>query len=173
MAANGDERAWRNLVDRFERLVYSVPRKYRMPDDLCADIFQQVFVKLHKSIDRLVDHPDLARWLLTTTYRECWRQARARAKRLGESLADDQIRSEPEAADLEVAERQYLIRRALGELGGRCETLLTLLFFTPTPPDYASIAAELGMPEGSVGPTRSRCLAKLAEILKNFHVPGA
>lgn len=172
-ASNGEEAAWRALVERYERLVYSVPRKYRMGDDACADVFQQVFVTLHKNIHRLGDHPDLARWLLTTTYRECWRLGRERAKRAGAPLEESEIPSNPEAVELELAERQHMVRRALGELGGRCEKLLTALFMTRHKPDYSAISKELGMPEGSIGPTRNRCLAKLAEILKSFHIPGA
>lgn len=172
-ASNGEERAWRALVDRYERLVYSVPRKYRFGDEACADVFQQVFIKLHRNIHRLGDHPDLARWLLTTTYRECWRLGRERAKRSGKELDENAMPSNPVPEVLEKLEQQHQVRRALGELGGRCERLLTALFLTPHTPDYSTIAKELGMPEGSIGPTRNRCLAKLAELLKNLHFPGA
>lgn len=172
-ASHGDERAWRALVDRYDRLVYSVPRKYKLGDEVCSDVFQQVFVKLHRNINRLGDHPDLARWLLTTTYRECWRHGRDRSRRAGTAIDEHALPSNPDPDVLEKMEQQHLVRRALSDLGGRCERLLTALFLTPHTPDYATIAKELDMPEGSVGPTRNRCLAKLAELVKNLHVPGA
>lgn len=171
-AAQGDERAWRALVDRYERLVYSVPRKYGFGEEGCADVFQQVFIKLHRSIGRLGDHPDLARWLLTTTYRECWRLGRDRKKRQGVAIDEVTLASNPDMDVLETLERQHAVRRALQELGGRCERLLTALFLTPNTVDYATVAKDLDMPEGSIGPTRNRCLAKLAEILKRVHSTG-
>jgi DNA-directed RNA polymerase specialized sigma24 family protein len=64
-------------------------------------------------------------------------------------------------------ERAFAVRAGLIELGGRCQQLLTRVFGTIGEPDYKSISEELGMPIGSIGPTRARCLAKLAEILKD------
>ena len=65
-----------------------------------------------------------------------------------------------------ILEEQHRIRTALSLLDERCKTLLELLFYAPEPPSYAEIAAALGVPEGSIGPTRARCLAKLLRMLK-------
>ncbi len=48
----------------------------------------------------------------------------------------------------------------------RCRKLLTMLFYQPEQPSYTDIAAALGTPEGSIGPTRARCLKKLLDGLK-------
>jgi hypothetical protein len=52
----------------------------------------------------------------------------------------------------------------LEQLGPACRTLLRALFFEGSKPDYQGVADRLGVAVGSIGPTRARCLAKLAEI---------
>jgi DNA-directed RNA polymerase specialized sigma24 family protein len=44
--------------------------------------------------------------------------------------------------------------------------LLTALFMSPGHVSYEQVASDLGMPYGSVGPTRARCLMKLLEVLE-------
>jgi DNA-directed RNA polymerase specialized sigma24 family protein len=61
--------------------------------------------------------------------------------------------------------RQHLVRAALSRMDERCRALLTMLFYRDEPPPYAEVAAALGVPEGSVGPTRARCLKKLLGLL--------
>ena len=58
-----------------------------------------------------------------------------------------------------------LIYTAISSLDERCRVLLTLLFYHPDSPPYAEIAGTLGIKEGSIGPTRARCLNKLLQVL--------
>ena len=78
------------------------------------------------------------------------------------------IRDEAPLPDeqLLILEEQHRIRTALSSLDERCKTLLEMLFYASEPPSYADIARSLGLPEGSIGPTRARCLAKLLRMLK-------
>ena len=64
-----------------------------------------------------------------------------------------------------VLEEQHQIRLAVSQLDDRCKTLVELLFYQREPPSYAEVAKVLGVPEGSIGPTRARCLAKLLRLL--------
>ncbi len=66
---------------------------------------------------------------------------------------------------LQRLEEEHMVRVALEQLGDRCRTLLDLLYFQETPPSYAEIAAALGIPTGSVGPYRARCLQQLRKLL--------
>jgi hypothetical protein len=59
-------------------------------------------------------------------------------------------------------EKQHAVRTALAALDERCRCLLTLLFYSADPPSYPEVARTLDMAEGSVGPTRARCLPKTA-----------
>jgi RNA polymerase sigma factor (sigma-70 family) len=176
---DGDQAAWSALVRRYERLVYAVARGYRLaPDDL-ADVFQDVFAALVRGLPRLRDARALCRWLASTTERialaTALRRRRERAREQGtpEERRDLVDSSEPAGAELETLEEQMMVRLALGGLAGRCRELLEALYYRDPPPDYSAIAAELGMPIGSIGPTRARCLEKLERGLETLRGASA
>jgi RNA polymerase sigma factor (sigma-70 family) len=164
---DGRADGWGALVDRYARLVRSIPRRYGLDDADADDVAQATFIQLHRSLDRLRDAERLSSWLITTAHRESWRIGRRRPElsdHLHETIADV---GTPDPAEAARWEREQAVRRALGELGGRCEALLTRLFRDPSP-DYTGIARDLGMPVGSIGPTRARCFQKLAPILRRL-----
>lgn len=162
---DGKQGAWDSLVERYERLVYSVALKSRLSPSDADDVFQTVFVSLYRNLSQLVDHERISAWLITTTHRESWRTAKRRKKLLS---YDDSDAIEPESFDpdqLLALERQQVVRESLSELGGPCEKLLTALFLGTDNPAYDQVAAQLGIPVGSIGPTRARCLKKLEQII--------
>jgi DNA-directed RNA polymerase specialized sigma24 family protein len=63
-----------------------------------------------------------------------------------------------------LAERQRAVWQAVQRLPQRCQELLRVVAFSHRP-DYDAVATALGMPRGSIGPTRGRCLAKLRTLL--------
>lgn len=160
----GQQAAWDALVERYERLVYSVALKSGIAPADADDVFQAVFISLFRNLESLKDESRVSAWLITTTYRESWRVAKRRQK----AGSDEIAREEPAAPcsdDVEALERQQIVRQALMELGGPCQTLLTALFLGKDEVRYDAIARELGIPIGSIGPTRARCLKKLEKIL--------
>lgn len=164
--ASGDARAWAEVVDRYGRLVYSVPKRYRFPDADCDDIFQTVFTTLLKSLGQIKDARTLPAWLLTTTHRACWRRTRA-SKEAGGVREAPLLDEAPPEASLSRWERQHAVHDALRELGGVCEKLLRVLFLTASTPGYEVVAEHTGLAPGSIGPMRRRCLKKLAVILES------
>jgi RNA polymerase sigma factor (sigma-70 family) len=162
----GDQRAWATLIDRYAGLVYAIARAHRLPEDACDDVAQVVFANLARSLDGLREAQALAAWVSTTTRRECWRlgRARARQRQVAQVLAQQGAGLEAEPPATVHLEDAHRVRLALEELGGRCQALLQALFGAGTA-DYQRLAEQLGMPVGSIGPTRQRCLAKLASIL--------
>lgn len=168
---DGSQQAWNELVDRYERLVYSVALKSRLSAADADDVFQTVFFSLHRNLPQLKDQARLSAWLITTTHRESWRVARRRMRTLG----DDNLDSESAVIDpreLETIETQTLVRQGLAELGGTCEQLLRMLFMDSDETPYDNIASQLGMAVGSIGPTRARCLKKLERILARLGLAG-
>jgi RNA polymerase sigma factor (sigma-70 family) len=171
----GDEAAWETLIRRYQRLVYTVPRRAGLDEHLSADVFQAVFVKLVEKLDLLDQPARVSAWLVTTARRETWRvsrQARLHVAQLDEDderldMPDDRPIPEEMMVHLE---EQHLVRQAVDSLDERCRTLLTLLFYQHDPPSYAEIAARLGTNEGSIGPTRARCLQKLLRLLTKMGV---
>lgn len=160
----GSQRAWDELVDRYGRLVYSIPRRYGYSDEDCDDVFQRVFLILFRKLETLNDQTKLSAWLITTTQRECWRLKRGAPDRVA-LTSDAMVSEEEDEKKVEVWEQQFLVREALRRLGGRCEWLLTALFLRSGEVSYEAIARELGMKVGSIGPTRTRCFEKLEKIL--------
>ncbi|HHY54362.1 MAG TPA: sigma-70 family RNA polymerase sigma factor [Chloroflexi bacterium] len=173
---HGDATAWEALVNRYQRLIYAIPRRAGLDDDQCADVFQRTFAILIEHLDR-IDQPERVRaWLVTTARRETQRiyQKANRTQPLpGESPdAENEALAElPDPSPLpdELAaalEEQHLVRVALAKLDARCRQLLTLLFYQPEPMPYEQVATAVGVPLGSIGPTRARCLQKLGRLLK-------
>ena len=170
----GDEGAWESLVRRYANLVYAIASRAGLSDDEAADAFQAVFVIVWRNLDLLDEPQAFAGWLATIARRETWRIARGRRRRrerveqMAADPAGEVLPAMPAPADeaLDRAERAALVQHAVEGLDGRCREMLKILFWeTPTPP-YEEVAGRIGMPLGSLGPTRARCLEKLRSRLE-------
>lgn len=161
---SGRQDAWDELVERYGRLVYSVPRRYGLSESDCEDVFQNVFLILHRSLESLRDQTRLSAWLITTAHRESWRIGRRTDDYPDLDRIIEDV-SQPSEDHLLAWERQHAVHEGLKQLGGSCEQLLRALFMDPTNPSYEDIGERLGIRVGSIGPTRARCFEKLARIL--------
>ena len=139
-ARDGDQQAWDALVERYAPLIWSICRRYRLGGPDAEDVAQSVWLQLVNHLDKIRDPAALPGWLATTTRRACGRVVRG-------PRACGYV---PDAA----------LREAFGDLPAFCQQLITLLIADPAVP-YAEISAGLGIPIGSIGPYRSRCLDKL------------
>jgi RNA polymerase sigma factor (sigma-70 family) len=170
----GDESAWEALVERYQRLIFTIPRRAGLDEDQAAEVFQEVFKTLFEKLNDIEQPQRLQAWLVTTAKRKTWRLI-SREKRLqhpvgGAEESEPELEKLPDQSALpdEVLmrlEEQHRVRVALADLDERCRKLLTMLFYQPEPPPYAEIAAAIGTTEGSIGPTRARCLKKLMQRL--------
>jgi RNA polymerase sigma factor (sigma-70 family) len=168
-AAQGDQRAWKRLVDQYARLIWSITRQFKLSESDAADVSQATWLRLLEHIDRL-DHPDrVGSWLAATARNECLRSLAARKKVI--PVQDDitlksDVTSSPEVDERLLAdERAAEVRKALSHLPGRWQQLLEMLMSDP-PATYAEISDKLGLPVGSIGPTRGRCLEMLRGLLQ-------
>jgi RNA polymerase sigma factor (sigma-70 family) len=168
-AAGGDEPAWGVLVDKYTPLVLAVARRFGLSRADTADINQTVWLRLVEHLDRIREPRALPKWIVQTTRHECLRLLRAgRRTWLFDPLdgAAETVVSAavPVAADVDErlleAERRQAVRDAYDELPPRCRELLALLLHDP-PLSYEQIGERLGVPVGSIGPTRGRCMHKL------------
>ena len=174
----GEEDAWEALVKRYQRLIYAIPRRAGLAEDLASEVFQEVFTTLLQSIDSIEQPSRLHAWLVTTARRKTWRIiSRESGARRGFDMGGDDddgtdlLSALPDQTPLPDAvlvqlEEQHMVRTALAELDERCRNLLQMLFYEPEPPAYSEIAARLGTTEGSIGPTRARCLQKLLKTME-------
>jgi len=174
----GEARAWDALVARHERLVYAVARSYRLADEDLGDVFQEVFAALVRGLPRLRDPRTLVRWLASTTERIARATARRRRREQARSTAAageiEELPSEQPAVgdEVEVLEARALVRLALESLPEGCRRLIAALYYEDPPPDYAALARRLGMPIGSLGPTRARCIERLRRRLAELEGAG-
>ncbi len=175
LAADGDNAALRVIVDRFDGLLWSVVRGFRLGDAQAADVVQTTWLKLIENLGTIRNPERLPGWLQTTARRasietirrnrrECqldlyWTDLGAAGNRYA-----DRYDNEPEASAVR-KERVAMVRRAVQELSERHQELLGLLVASPQK-SYEEIGARLGMPVGSIGPTRARVLARLRTALE-------
>ncbi|MCY7344801.1 MAG: sigma-70 family RNA polymerase sigma factor [Pyrinomonadaceae bacterium] len=170
----GDESAWNELVERYQRLIITIPRRAGLSEEQAADILQEVFLTLFEKLDE-IEQPDKIRsWLVTTAKFKTWGAVRGE-KNLYAPASDEEMEAEmanlPDAAPLADAhlielEQQHLIRTALNELEERCRTILSMIYLQDAAASYAEVARATGVGETSISPLRARCLKKLANILQ-------
>ncbi len=176
--AAGDDRAWRLFLDGYGRLIYSVVRRFDLNDDERDDVFQNACVVIHRSVHTLRDPSKLSSWIYGVTYRL---SIDALRKKKREILTDDPEpygqpgrREDPGPAPdahlqrVEEAARLYDLLELLDE---RCRRLLTALYLQDPPLSYKELGEEEGMPLGSIGPTRARCLEKLRRLFPEVSTP--
>jgi RNA polymerase sigma factor (sigma-70 family) len=164
-ARKGDSDAWDVLVERFAPLIWSICRRYQLQPTDANDVGQYVWLQLVDQLAAVRDPAALGGWLATTTRRECirFRRAARRQQALEQVLDIECLPAEQTGmAEREVllAERHAALREAFNRLPPPCQRLMAVLTEDPPVP-YAEISARLGIPVGSIGPSRSRCVDKL------------
>ncbi|MBK9163795.1 MAG: sigma-70 family RNA polymerase sigma factor [Acidobacteria bacterium] len=170
----GEQAAWDELVGRYQRLIYAIPRRAGLSEDEATDVFQEVFVTLVQKLDELEQPDRLRSWLVTTTKFKTWAVVRGRKpvaepgenqehSEMMAAIADDS----PAADELLIElEQQHLIRTAVAKLDERCRTIISMIYLRTTAASYAEVAGEIGVGETSISPMRARCLKKLEKFLR-------
>lgn len=170
---SGDARAWERLLDKYERLVFSISLNYGLTTDDAADVTQITFTILLQNLNTLPDDIRLSPWLATVARRHTWRllaQNRREAVNPDEDLAGNKALG----GIVDDRERQELaewLYQGLSLLDERCRQLLLALYFDVEEPSYAQVADHMKMPIGSIGPTRARCLEQMRQSLHTAESP--
>jgi len=172
-AREGSTEAWDSIVGRYGDLVLTVARDVGLSEADCEEVFQNTWIAFLGQIDLLREPSALGRWLVITAQRHAWRAWR-RSAGSSRDIARDLPPSMDWALDegpspedtAQSLERRTLVREALEELSTRCRELLKRLYLRADGRTYHEVAEELGLPRGSIGPTRMRCLASLAAVLE-------
>jgi RNA polymerase sigma factor (sigma-70 family) len=160
-AARGDQSAWDELVRRYSGMLWRVARGHRLSREDAADAVQITWLRLAEHIHQIRDPRRISGWLMTTVTRECIRLCPRRPAAL--PLDDVRLsageRAQPEVL-VEAADDRRLLLVAFNRLPATQRLLLEALTASP-PSSYADVARELGVPKGSIGPTRQRALSRL------------
>jgi RNA polymerase sigma factor (sigma-70 family) len=165
--SQGDTLAWERLLERYERLVYSIPLHYGLSPDDAADLAQITFTILMQSLEALRPDTRLGAWLSTVVRRHTWRWLERRRR---EAVNPEGDLAEAEwiggiEHSTEDWERLEWINAGLNRLSERCRRLLLALYFEEESSAYEEVARRLNIPVGSIGPTRARCLEHLKQQL--------
>jgi RNA polymerase sigma factor (sigma-70 family) len=166
-AAQGDQRAWDELVETHTRLLWAVARSFRLDAADANDVVQTTWLRLVEHLDRIEDPSRLVGWLVTTARREAMRVLRRSGRErpaFEDTVLDRPDDKPPVDTDLLLDERNAALWHAYGQLGDKCRQLLRVAVYEPQA--YDEISAALGMPMGSIGPTRRRCLTQLRTLLE-------
>lgn len=160
-AALGDQVSWNELVRRYNALLWSIARSFRLSTQDASDVVQNTWLRLVENLDRIKQPDRLAAWLGTSARRECLQLLKRNAKtNTVEELPDLKDPSPEVDTSLLADERDRALWRAVNRLSDKCSQLIRVLMADP-PPSYADVAEMLGMPVGSIGPNRIRCLDQL------------
>jgi RNA polymerase sigma factor (sigma-70 family) len=163
-ALDGDQQSWNRLVDRYTPLVLSVVRRYRLDASDAEDVVQTVWLRLVEQLGRIREVAALPGWIATTAGHECLHVIKGRRRAVPTDLSDEgwpEGTGDPAVdTDLLVAERHEALLAALAELPERQRAVLLLLLHDP-PLAYEEIGRRLGLPVGSIGPTRARALERI------------
>ena len=164
---SGDRKAWQALLDRYERLVYSIPLNFGLSRSDADDVAQATFSALVHSMGSIADEERVGAWLGTVARRQTWRLVERRRRE--PPVPDDRLdRVSTEDSMIAHTENLEWLNQGLAKMDRRCRDLLTALYFSEEAPTYTAVAKEFGIPVGSVGPTRARCLGKLRALLEEL-----
>jgi RNA polymerase sigma factor (sigma-70 family) len=163
----GDREPLAGLVEKVTPLLWRTVRAQGAGREQAQDVVQNVWLTLVRDIETIRDPHATLQWLLVTARRAAWRAVRRTRDEMVRTEQDELVTEwlaapGDQAPDAAVTrdERDRALWRHVAALPERCRQLLSLVAMVDRP-DYTVVSRTLGMPVGSIGPTRGRCLAKL------------
>ena len=172
----GDPQAWEDLIDKYKRLIFSIPIKYGASSADAADVFQSVCIEVMNCLPQLKNVQSLRSWLITVTIRQSYRWKKKQSNHVElDALEPDVaegLASTPPVETLAQLEEEQIVRDVVAKLAPRHRELVQLLFFEQPPLPYAEVARRMGLATGSIGFIRGRCLEKLRKALVEYGFNG-
>jgi RNA polymerase sigma factor (sigma-70 family) len=165
---DGNSSKMGDLVRMLTPILWHTVRASRLDSATAEDVLQTVWLALIRKADTIAEPLAVLQWMVVTAKREAWRVAKTQAKVRPEDIeaspAVDRDLADPVEDEVLRSDNDSRLWRHVEQLSERCRTLLRVIAFADRP-DYAELAKALDMPQGSIGPTRGRCLAKLRLLL--------
>ena len=162
LALDGHAPAWEALVARLQKVAWRAIGGFDLSAADRQDAFAATFFRLYERLSTVREPEKLPGWVATTARNEVLTLLRSRRRDVPSPLDDlDTPAAEVDPSQRLVAdERHGALHAALARLSTACQQLLRLLVVDP-PLSYDEISTLLGVPQGSLGPTRQRCLERL------------
>jgi RNA polymerase sigma factor (sigma-70 family) len=166
---DGDESTMSQLVELLTPILWHTVRAQRLDHQSAEDVIQMTWLALVRNAHSIAEPKAVLQWLIVTARREAWRTTKRDDRVEPTDFDDDDITGAADEAPEDLVLRRdddVRLWQHIAQLPERCRALLRVIAFADRP-DYAAVAESLGMPVGSIGPTRGRCLAKLRQQLAN------
>jgi RNA polymerase sigma factor (sigma-70 family) len=163
----GDESKMGDLVALLTPILWHTARAQRLDSQTAEDVVQTTWLALVRGSESITDPQAVLQWLIVSARREAWRVVKRTDRVEPREFEADDVVSPPRDLPEELVLRRdgdSRLWQHIAQLTARCQELLRVIAFADRP-DYAAVAESLGMPVGSIGPTRGRCLAKLRQLL--------
>jgi RNA polymerase sigma factor (sigma-70 family) len=164
----GEDRAWRFFLERYGRLITTVILRSGASMSDAEEVYQNTVQAIFQGLGRLQDSGKIVPWIAAIARRQTYFFLRSRSRETTETtdaMADFRDPAPLATEEMESLERSQTVLEALTSLRPRCRDLLTALYLDESEASYKSIEKTLGVPYGSIGPTRARCLDALREAL--------
>jgi RNA polymerase sigma factor (sigma-70 family) len=164
----GEDRAWRLFLERYGRLITTVIVRSGASMSDAEEVYQNTVQAIFLGLARLQDSGKIVSWIAGIARRQTYFFLRSRSRETIETtdaMADFHDPAPLPTDELESLQRSQLVLEALKSLRPRCRDLLTALYLDESEASYKEVEKTLGVPYGSIGPTRARCLDALREAL--------
>lgn len=161
-ACAGEQWAWTALITRFQSMVLGIARRHRLAAAEQDDVAQETWLRMFRSLGRVEEPAALRGWIATIARNESVRRLHGSRREIPvehDSLPEPEIDPDLDAPLVARAHREAL-DRALQGVPARQRRLLRMLITEPAP-SYEEVSAALGIPIGSIGPTRARAIKRL------------
>jgi RNA polymerase sigma factor (sigma-70 family) len=164
-AADGDPAALTWIVERFDRSLRAIVRFYRLAPHDVDDVVQATWLQFLEHGRSLREPAAVKGWLSTTARRQSLRllQRRVREQPSDDPALGEDIRVVDPCEKLIAAERRAALYSAVAQLPVASRRLMTLMIARPGM-SYEQVGEALGIPIGSIGPTRLRCISRLSHM---------
>jgi len=169
-AIAGERRAWESMFNRYVGLLWSVALRHGLHESDAADVVQNTWLRLLEHIDGIRDPARVGAWLATTAQRESLRTVAQNARLV---LSEDETTFDGADRLLAPVDEALLAREqakaamaALASLPPTWRSLVERLTQDP-PLSYEEIGSDLGVPVGTIGPTRGRCVKRMRAIVES------
>lgn len=150
---SGNREAFREFIDLYKKLVFSIAGKLvDNPDDL-NDLCQEIFIKVYRNLNQFRSDSKISTWIGKIAYLSCLNYLRQK-----KSLATDSINSyalnqnsvQPMRPDqlAETRDISLLLKQEINNLPSRFRVALTLYHLEGL--KYHEISKIMGLPEGTI-----------------------
>lgn len=161
----GDRAAAEEIVRRYTPMLRAVTHRAGLTEQRAHDVIQTTWLRLFESPAAIHEPERLGGWLRTVATREAWRSTRMARREIG--CSDRLVAlagTTPDPTErIEEEERLAWLRSAIASLPERQRRLIQVLLAEPHL-SYEQVAERIGMPIGSIGPTRARALERLRAL---------